>query len=163
MSYQQQPNSTTANSNDHTDHSVTDTLPTYASNSVHHIPTETAPPPESTTLIYSLLSSSCSTASNSCSINVTRSDHIIHSNGSLYTVNMAHVTYWCLQALSNHSGSLIDAGANGGLAGTDVHMLEYTEQYTDIMGVGQVSLNSLPLVTCAGNMTQGPIVLIMNQ
>ena len=33
------------------------------------------------------------------------------------------------------------------------------------MGVGQASLNALPLVTCAGTVhaTQGPVVLIMNQ
>ena len=33
------------------------------------------------------------------------------------------------------------------------------------MGVGQASINTLHLVTCAGtvHMTQGPIVLIMNQ
>ena len=37
----QQANSTTAHSNDHTDQSVADTLPTYASNSVHHMPSPT--------------------------------------------------------------------------------------------------------------------------
>ena len=45
----------------------------------------------------------------------------------LYTVNMAHVTYWCSQAISNSIESLLDGEANGGLAVTDVHMLEYTE------------------------------------
>ena len=62
--------STTAYSNDNTDHSVTDTLPTYASNSVHCMYIETALPPESTTLLNSLLSSLCSTTSYSCSITV---------------------------------------------------------------------------------------------
>ena len=44
-------------------------------------------------------------------------------------------------------------------------MLEYTDQYADITGVDWASINALPLVTCAGtvHMTQGPIVLIMNQ
>ena len=32
---------------------------------------------------------------------------------------------------------LIDGGANGGLAGTDICMLQYTKRYADIMGVGQ--------------------------
>ena len=62
-------------------------LPTYASNSVHHMPMETAPPPESTTLLNSLLPSSVSTTSNSQSINITSGSYIIHSSGS-YTVNM---------------------------------------------------------------------------
>ena len=56
----------------------------YASsyNSVHHMPKETD----------SLLSSSFSTTSNSHSINVTSDRHIVPSNGSLYTDNMAHGT-----------------------------------------------------------------------
>ena len=72
------------------------------------MPTETAPPPESTTLLNSLLSSSCSPNSNYHSINVTSSDPTIHSNGSSYIVNMAHVTYQCYKAPSNPIGSLID-------------------------------------------------------
>ena len=135
------------------------------SNSVCHMSTETALPPESTTLLNSLLSSSHSTTSNPCSFNVTSRDCIIHSNGSLYNVNMADVSYQCLQAISDSIGPLTDQGANGGLASADFHMLEYTEQYADIMGVGQVSLNALPLVTCDGtiHMTQDPVVLIVNQ
>ena len=39
----QQANSTTPHSNDNTDHSVTDSLPMYASNSVHHVPTDISP------------------------------------------------------------------------------------------------------------------------
>ena len=39
----------------------------------------------------------------------------MHSNGSLYIANMAHVMYQCLQAISDSIGSLINAGANGGL------------------------------------------------
>ena len=108
------------------------------------------------------MSSSHSTASNTGSIN--RSDCLVHPNGSLYTVNMAYVTYQCLQPISNSIGSLIDRGAKGGLAGADVCMLDYTEQCADITGVGQASINALPLVTCAGtvHMTYGPIVLIMH-
>ena len=88
------------------------------------------------------------------------SDCIIHSNGSPYTVNMAHVTYQCSQATYN---PIIDGGANSGLASTDACMLKYTEQYADITGVCQVSLNALPLGTCAGTvqMTHGPVILIL--
>ena len=128
------------------------------------MPTETALT-SNTKILHLIMSSSHSTTSNPQSINVTSKDCLIHSNGSSYTVSMAHVTYWCLQTMSNSIGSLIDGGANGGFPGTDVHVLEYTEQYADIMGVGQPSINALPLVTCAGTIqtTQGSIVLIMNQ
>ena len=73
------------------------------------------------------MSSSHSTCRSTCSINVHSGNHVIHSNGSLYTVNMAHITYQCSQAMLDSIGSLIDRGTNGGLAGTDVHMVDYTE------------------------------------
>ena len=93
---------------------VADTLPMYASNSVHHMPTQIAPTPDNK-IIYSIMSSSCSAASNMQSTNAYSSDCPIHSNGSSYTVNMAHVTYWCSQAISDSIGSLNDGGANAGL------------------------------------------------
>ena len=67
--------------------------------------------------------------------------------------------------MSDSIRPLIDRGANGGLACTDVHMLEYTKQYAEMTGVSQASINALPLVTCVGTVhtTQGPTVLIMNQ
>ena len=58
--------STTAHSNDHTDHSVTDTLPMYASNSVHHMPMDIRPSSDNKILNF-IMSSSCSTTSNTCS------------------------------------------------------------------------------------------------
>ena len=78
---------------------------------------------------------------------------------------MAHVTYQGSQAIYDSIRSLIDGRANGGLAGAETHMFEYTEQYADSMGVGLASIDALTSVTCAGtiHMSQGPIVLIMNQ
>ena len=87
----QDANSTAAHSNDQTYHSITDTLPMYAANSVHHMPDIN--PNSDNKNLNSIMSSSCSTSSNTCSINVHSGNHVIHSNGSLYTVNMAHVTY----------------------------------------------------------------------
>ena len=90
LCHKQQANSLTAQSNDHTDHSVADTLPMSASNSVHHTPMDIGPTSDNKTL-NSIMSSSCSTASNTQSINVHSGDHLVH--GSSYTVNMVHVTY----------------------------------------------------------------------
>ena len=58
----QQANST-AHSNDNTDHSVTNTLPMYASNSVHHMPTDISPTSDRK-ILNSVMSSLHSTASN---------------------------------------------------------------------------------------------------
>ena len=121
----QEANSTTAHPNDQTDHSITNTRPMFTSNSVHYLPMDKSPN-SNNNILNSITSSSNSTSSNTCSIDVHSGNHVIHSNGSSYTVNLAHVTYWCSQAISDCIGSLIDS-INGGLAGTDVHMLNYTE------------------------------------
>ena len=71
-------------------------------------------------ILNPILSSSCSTSSNTCAINVHSDNHVIHYNGSLYTVNMAHVTYQCSPAILDSIGSLIDGGTYGRLADTDV-------------------------------------------
>ena len=80
---------------------------------------------------------------------------------------MASVTYRCTQAAASTTlpGSLIDGGANGGLAGEDVRVLSYTDRSADITGIGDSHMEDVPIVTCAGvvQTTRGPIVLIMNQ
>ena len=73
------------------------------------------------------MSSSHGTSSSTHSINVLSGNRVIHSNDSLYTVNMAHVTYQCSQAILYSIGSLIDGATNGGMAGADISMLNYTE------------------------------------
>ena len=63
-------------------------------------------------------------------------------------------------------GSLIDGGANGGVSGSDVVLLNNTMNNADITGlVGDQTLNGLPLCTVAGliNTQRGPIIGIFNQ
>ena len=78
-------------------------------------------------ILNSIMSISCSITSSMQSINMQSSDHLVHSHGSSYTVNMAHVTYWCWQAILDSIGSHIDGGASSGLADADIHMLDYTK------------------------------------
>ena len=136
----------------------------YASNSVHHMPTDINPT-SNNSILNSIMSSSHHPDSTTQSINVSSGDCLVHSNGSLYTVKMDHVTYLWSQAISDSIGSLLDRGANGGLASADIHVLKYTKQYADTTGVGQASISALQLVTYTRTVhtTQGPVVLIMNQ
>ena len=94
-----------------------------------------------------------------------RGNNVIHSNSSLYTVNLVHVIHQCSHAIFDSIVSHIDGGAIGGLAGTDVCLLDYTKQCSVIMGIGQESLDALSLVPSARtvHMIQCPIVLIMHQ
>jgi hypothetical protein len=63
------------------------------------------------------------------------------------------------------SASLVDRGANGGLAGGDVIVLLKTGRSANITGINDHTLPNLDIVTAAGcvESQNGPIILIMNQ
>ena len=71
------------------------------------------------------------------------------------------------EATHVHHGALVDSGANGGIAGSDIRILLVPPHaFVDITGVGGVMLQSLPIVQCASvveTVDEGPIVLIMSQ
>ncbi|MGL4933427.1 MAG: hypothetical protein ACRC4P_08975, partial [Aeromonas sp.] len=63
-------------------------------------------------------------------------------------------------------GALLDGGANGGMAGRDLRILEYHEHDTaQVVGITGNTLEDLPIVTAAGliKTTTGPIVGIFHQ
>ena len=66
---------------------------------------------------------------------------------------------------TNGIGSLIDGGANGGFAGADVRVLEYTDQHADVTGIADHSVQNVPLATVAGlvKTTKGDAIVIMHQ
>ena len=74
-----------------------------------------------------------------------------------YSVNLTNTTSKC--------GSLIDGGANGGMSGADVRLLETGYDTADVSGIADNAVQNLPIVTCAGlvESTTGPIVVIMHQ
>ena len=64
-----------------------------------------------------------------------------------------------------HTGSLVDGGCNGGIARSNVRVLETTLATVDVTGVGENLLKNLPIVTVAGviNTQKGPIVGMFHQ
>ena len=64
-------------------------------------------------------------------------------------------------------GSLIDGGANGGLLGSDVCILEHVpNSYVSITGVAGNEITNLKLAQAAAlvdMMADGPVILIMSQ
>jgi len=79
-------------------------------------------------------------------------------------VNMG-ITY----RVSNHAthtfSSLVDRGANGGLAGDDVKIINKTGKFVDVAGIDNHTVNDLELVTAAGFVitNRGPRIVIMHQ
>ena len=64
------------------------------------------------------------------------------------------------------TGSLMDSGANGGMAGDDVLITAYHDHdHAQVMGIAGNSLDGLRIVTAAGfiESTDGPVIGIFHQ
>ena len=62
-------------------------------------------------------------------------EHIVDTYSLSYSINKTHI-YHVSKHISSHYGSLIDRGANGGLAGSDVRNLERTGRTVSVTGIG---------------------------
>ncbi|KAL7562631.1 hypothetical protein ACA910_002532 [Epithemia clementina (nom. ined.)] len=79
-------------------------------------------------------------------------------------VNMLQ-RYHISQAQASKFGSLVDRGANGGLAGSDVRVLSRSGRKIKVTGIDNHELTGLDIVTCAGlvDTNHGRVILIMNE
>ena len=79
-----------------------------------------------------------------------------------------HITYQVSQAHSSAKTSLVDRGANGGVAGSDVRVVHQTPlnaRRVDIQGIDDHQLTNVPIGTVGGVVTtqHGPVIAIMHQ
>ena len=81
-----------------------------------------------------------------------------------YSINKTHI-YHVSKHSSSHYGSLIDRGANGGLAGSDVRILERTGRTVSVTGIDNHELPGLDIATCAAllHTNHGKVVLIKHE
>ena len=64
------------------------------------------------------------------------------------------------------TGSLVDGGANGGLAGSDVRvMCQHPTATADVKGIADNDISNIPICTVSGliNTDKGPAIAIMHQ
>ena len=61
----------------------------------------------------------------------------------------AHITYHVAPAKQAQDGSLVDRGANGGLAGSDVRVLSTSSRKCTVTGIDNHEIPGLDLVQCA--------------
>lgn len=75
----------------------------------------------------------------------------------MYSVSSCHA--------AEHKGSLVDCGANGGIAGDDVHIIDKTDRSVDIQDIDNHKINEILIVTTGGiiNTQRGPVIAIMHQ
>ena len=76
-----------------------------------------------------------------------------------------HFTYHAAQASQARHGSLVDRGANGGLAGSDVRILSRSSRKCTVTGIDSHELQVLDVVQCAAlvQTNHGIVNLIMNE
>ena len=81
-----------------------------------------------------------------------------------YSINKTHI-YHVSKHSSSHYGSLIDRVANGGLAGSDVRILERTGRTVSVTGIDNHELPGLDIVTRDAllHTNHGKVVLIMHE
>ena len=83
------------------------------------------------------------------------------------SINSVHIDlfYHVAQAKQAQHGSLVDRGANGGLAGPDVRVLSKSSRKCTVTGIDQHQINDLDIVQCAAlvNTNHGYVNLIMNE
>ena len=66
---------------------------------------------------------------------------------------------------SSSDVSLVDRGANGGIAGNDVRVVEKLHRHVDVQGIDNHKMNDIPIVTAAGvtKTQRREVILILNQ
>ena len=77
----------------------------------------------------------------------------------------AHITYHSAQANQAMHQSFVDRGANGGLAGSDVRVLNTSPRQCTVICINNHEIPALDIEQCAalGNTNHGIVNLIMNE
>ena len=91
----------------------------------------------------------------------------VMSKSSTRSVNMARIIYSvsASKTSSKDQMSLVDRGANGGIAGSDVRVLFKTNRTVDIRGIDNHELTDINIGTVGGvvDTHKGPVIAIMHQ
>ena len=93
----------------------------------------------------------------------TDTEDLMETHGQ-YSANMA-----CTYHVSKHSacsyGSLVDRGGNGGLEGTDVHVLERTDRKVSVTGIDGHELPGFDVVACVALIwtNDGKVNMLMHE
>ncbi len=76
-----------------------------------------------------------------------------------------HVTYSVSNHRTSSQKSLVDRGANGGVAGNDVCVIHRTDRQVDIQGIDNHQLTDVAIGTIGGVVTtqKGPVIAVMHQ
>ena len=91
-------------------------------------------------------------------------EHIMDTYSPSYSINKTHI-YHVSKLSSSPYGSLIDMGAHGGFAASDVRILERTGRTVSVTGIGNHEVPGLDIVIYAAllHTNHGKVILIMHE
>ena len=91
-------------------------------------------------------------------------EHLMDAYSPSYSVIKTHINHVSIHS-SSHYVSHIDRGANGGLAGSDVRILERTGRTVSVTGIRNHELPGLDIVTFGSllHTNHGKVILIMHE
>ena len=93
-------------------------------------------------------------------------DGEITVNGKTYRqINMAKLMYNASAHCGKYTGSLVDCGANGGIAGEDVRIISKTGRHVDVQGIDNHQIVDINIVTAGAVIPtqQGEVIGIIHQ
>ena len=96
-----------------------------------------------------------------CNVLLTSSKHAADKPRQANT----RLTYTVGKHRADKHGALIDRGANGGVAGADVRVIETTHRAVHVQGVSDHQVTDLKIVTAGGvvQTQHGPVIAIFHQ
>ena len=79
--------------------------------------------------------------------------------------NVHNIIYKVTAYDTSYESSLVDRGANGGIAGNDVRIIEKLHRHVDVQGIDNHQITHIPIVTAGGvtKTQRGNIILILHQ
>ena len=94
-------------------------------------------------------------------------DFEISINGIKYCqVNFVNIQYTVTTSQTQTKrGALVDRGANGGIAGSDVRLIAKTDRHVDIQGIDNHRMNDVPIASVGAVVStqKGDVIAIMHQ
>ena len=91
---------------------------------------------------------------------------LVNMNGHVYFRMDIHKTFYRVTTgVRQNPAALVDRGANGGFAGSDVRVLELSDRHADVSGIDDHTVKDVPIGTVVGltKTQRGPVNLIMHQ
>jgi hypothetical protein len=89
---------------------------------------------------------------------------VVQDGVTYFAVNQ-HIQYWASSHCQVRTGALVDRGANGGIAGDDVRVINRTGQQVDVQGIDNHQIVDIPIVTAGAvvKLQCGEVIIILHQ